>query len=198
MFTFWWCLGCVSTLLFSFGGWIHAGGRPVVVGRGIIHIRTCSTNVHTCKCIRVKWGVDFGGEVSNSNTEIQRNVEKQNRFIFPDKSTDFPYILFIYFIFCLFIETWWHGVQRPDRNSSMWSWLALHLLAQRGQHSMVCGSRAFHRAAGGRKTPWLMDETNWYNMNIKDKNIYTDAKGKTGRDISEKSYFWHSFLMSHF
>lgn len=48
-FTFWWSLGCKHSLLLSFGGWIHARGRRVVVGWSIVNIRPSSANVHTWK-----------------------------------------------------------------------------------------------------------------------------------------------------
>lgn len=55
-----------------------------------------------------------------------------------------------------------------------------YLLAQRGQHSMACGSMAFHRAVGETKTPWQIKK-------------HADLK----RNINVKSHFLGIFLTSH-
>lgn len=53
--TFGWRLGCKHSLLLGFRGRIHSGGGLVVVGWGIVHVRSSSADVHPCKwCRRVK------------------------------------------------------------------------------------------------------------------------------------------------
>lgn len=73
--TFGWRLGCKHSLLLGFRGRIHSGGGLVVVGWGIVHVRSSSANVHPCKwCRRVK----ICQEVSPERMRIHLTCDPQD------------------------------------------------------------------------------------------------------------------------
>lgn len=73
--TFGWRLGCEHSLLLGFRGRIHSGGGLVVVGWGIVHVRSSSTDVHPCKwCRRVK----ICQEVSPERMRIHLTCDPQD------------------------------------------------------------------------------------------------------------------------
>ena len=66
-FTFWWCLGREHFLLLSFGSRVHSGGRRVVVGRSVVHVRAGSPDVHT-------WKKGKGGEITSATGTKEEEI----------------------------------------------------------------------------------------------------------------------------